>query len=291
LQADQKIAALAFELENIKRAIFGSKSERNAATGLPGSMPSLFAGETIEVTDPSVTEQISYERNKPRASKVQPDRLDIADHIERKTIVLEPQGVDVSAMKRIGETVNRRLQHIPASFLLVETIRPKYKDPVTGLIYQASATDQTFAKSSVDESVAAHIVVQKIIDHLPLYRMARIFNRQGVNIPESTLGDIYTESSRILQPLYDAHRKDVLGGGYVNMDETTIRVQDSDKKAPRTKAITGCVTIMLRDQFCLCMIHRDHEELRKKYWKDTRDIFRQMDTVHMKSLSKYRASP
>jgi transposase len=101
-------------------------------------------------------------------------------------------------MKRIGETVNRRLQHIPASFLLVETIMPKYKDPVTGLIYQPLATDQTFVKSSVDESVAAHIVVQKIIDHLPLYRMARIFNRQGVNIPESTLGDIYAESSRIL---------------------------------------------------------------------------------------------
>lgn len=67
--------------------------------------------------------------------------------------------------------------------------------------------------------MAAHIVVQKIIDHLPLYRMARIFNRQGVNIPESTLGDIYAESSRILKPLYEAHRKDVMAGGYVNMDE------------------------------------------------------------------------
>jgi transposase len=57
--------------------------------------------------------------------------------IERKILVLEPQGVNVSAMKCIGEMVNRRLQHIPASFILIETIRPKYKDPVTGLIYQA----------------------------------------------------------------------------------------------------------------------------------------------------------
>lgn len=229
-QAKQKIATLALELENIKRAIFGSKSERHSASGITGSMPSLFAEDPIPEIEPVVTEQISYERNKPRPSRIQPDRVDIADHIERRTVVLEPQDVDVSVMKRIGETINRRLQHIPASFLLVETIRPKYKDTITGLIYQAPATDQTFAKSSVDESVAAHIVVQKIIDHLPLYRMARIFGRQGVNIPESTLGDIYAESSRILQPLYDAHRKDVMGGGYVNMDETVIRVQDSDKK-------------------------------------------------------------
>jgi hypothetical protein len=141
----------AFELENIKSAIFGSRSELNAATGLPGSMPGLFAVETIEVTEPSATEQISSECNNQRSSKVQPDRLDFADHIERITVVLEPQGVDVSAMKCIGETVNRRLQHIPASFLLIEPIRLKYKDLITGLIYQAPATDQTFAQSSVDE--------------------------------------------------------------------------------------------------------------------------------------------
>ncbi len=225
-----KVAALSFELENIKRALFGSKSERQSGAALSATQPSLFPFEYTTDTEPVATEQISYERNKPRATKVQPDRLDIADHIERHTVVIEPQGVDISVMKRIGETINRRLQHIPASFLLVETIRPKYKDPVTGLIYQAPAADQTFAKSCVEASVAAHIVVQKIIDHLPLYRIARIFGRQGVNIPESTLGDIYAESSRILQPLYDAHKNDVMGGGYVNMDETTIRVQDSDKK-------------------------------------------------------------
>lgn len=225
-----KVATLTLELENIKRALFGSKSERLPGTALSSTQPSLFPFESATDTEPVATEQISYERKKPRTSRVQPDRLDIADHIERRTVLVEPQGVDISVMKRIGETVNRRLQHIPASFLLVETIRPKYKDPITGLIYQAPAADQTFAKSSVDESVAAHIVVQKIIDHLPLYRIARIFGRQGVNIPESTIGDIYAESSRILQPLYEAHKNDVMGGGYVNMDETTIRVQDSDKK-------------------------------------------------------------
>ena len=151
-----KVAALSFELENIKRALFGSKSERQLGAGLSGTQPSLFPSELVTDAEPADTEQIRYERNKPRASKVQPDRLDIADHIERRTVVIEPQSVDISTMKRIGETVNRRLQHIPASFLLVETIRPKYKDPVTGFIYQAPAADQTFAKSSVDERRSLH---------------------------------------------------------------------------------------------------------------------------------------
>ena len=229
-QADQKIAALTFELENIKRILFGTKSERQSGAVLSDAQPSLFPSGHIIDAVPAETEQISYERKKRRESKNHPDRLDIADHIERRTVVIDPQGVDTSTMKQIGETSHRQLQFIPASFLLIETIRPKYKDPVTGFIYQAPAIDQTFAKSCVDASVAAHIVVQKIIDHLPLYRIARIFARQGVNIPESTLGDIYSESASILESLFDAHKKDVMGGGYVNMDETTIRVQDSDKK-------------------------------------------------------------
>jgi hypothetical protein len=78
--------------------------------------------------------------------------------------------------------------------------------------------------------VAAHVVVQKTIDHLPLYRQARIFEREKVTLAESTLGDLYTHVSKLLLPLYEAHRKDVLRGGYLNVDETVIKVLDSDKK-------------------------------------------------------------
>jgi hypothetical protein len=120
--------------------------------------------------------------------------------------------------------------------------------------------------------------------------MARIFNRQGVNIPESTLGDIYAESSRILQPLYDAHRKDVLGGGYVNMDETTIRVQDSDKKGATHQ---GYYWVCYNNASGSVLFVYDPSRSRgapQKILEGYQDIFRQMGTAHMKSLSKYRAS-
>jgi transposase len=110
------------------------------------------------------------------------------------------------------------------------TLRPKYKDPLTGIIHQAPALDRSFARHSVDETVAAQVVVQKIVDHLPLYRTAKMFARHGVTIPESTLGDIYAEAARILEPLYEAHRKEVLSSGYINVDETVIQVMDSEKK-------------------------------------------------------------
>ena len=109
-------------------------------------------------------------------------------------------------------------------------VYPKYLDRASGRNYQAAAVDGPFARYSVDESVAAHVVVQKLVDHLPLYRQARIFERQRVELPESTLGDIFTQVARLLAQVYEAHLQDILGSRYLNLDETTIQVLDSDKK-------------------------------------------------------------
>jgi transposase len=128
-------------------------------------------------------------------------------------------------MVHIGTDVSERLSMKSAQLFIKRYIYPKYKDPATGFIYQASAFDSSFVRFKVDETVAAHVVVQKTIDHLPLYRQARIFERQKV-----TLGDLYTHVAKLIIPLYDAQRKDVLAGGYLNVDETVIKVLDSDKK-------------------------------------------------------------
>jgi len=39
------------------------------------------------------------------------------------------------------------------------------------------------------EALIAHVIVSKFADHLPLYRQAEIFHRQGVDIDRATLGN------------------------------------------------------------------------------------------------------
>jgi transposase len=73
-----------------------------------------------------------------------------------------------------------------------------------------AALERTFSRSSVDESVAANVIVEKYTDHLPLYRQTKRCERQGVVHSESTLGDIITACGKLLQPLYEAHRKAIL---------------------------------------------------------------------------------
>ncbi len=49
----------------------------------------------------------------------------------------------------------------------------------------------------------AHLIVSKYVDHLPLYRLENIYERQGLFLPRSTLCDWLLACGRLLRPLYD----------------------------------------------------------------------------------------
>jgi hypothetical protein len=59
----------------------------------------------------------------------------------------------------------------------------------------------------------AHIVVSKYDDHLPLYRQAEIFARDGMSLETSTLSGWVGATAAALKPLVDALATDVGGSG------------------------------------------------------------------------------
>ena len=213
----------------LQRILFGTRSERRVAAVNP-LQGSLFAPPE-EPAKPEVvpTETITYERRK-KTQASHPGRKPLADHLPRTIIEVVHPEADPATMERLSNPFTEQLAMRPVQFYVKRFVYPKYLDQASGRIYQAAAVDGPFARYSVDESVAAHVVVQKLVDHLPLYRQARIFERQGVELSESTLGDLFAQVARLLTQVYEAHLKDVLGSGYLNVDETTIQVLDSDKK-------------------------------------------------------------
>ncbi len=68
----------------------------------------------------------------------------------------------------------------------------------------------------------AQVVTAKYRDHLPLYRQSRIYQRQGLDIPESTLGDWIKQSASLLTPITDAVHRSILASGYVRSDDTGV---------------------------------------------------------------------
>jgi len=92
--------------------------------------------------------------------------------------------------------------------------------------------------------VAAHVLVSKYCDHLPLYRQSEIYSRAGIALERSTLADWVGQTSALLRPLVDALERHVVLGDRLYADDTPVPVL-----APGTgKTRTGRLWAYLRDE-------------------------------------------
>jgi transposase len=227
IAAKSEVAYLKFQIAELKRLIFGAKSERFVASGT--DQPTLFelpASEAVE----SPKEEITYTRNKPHEKK-QPLRMELPAHLPRRDEVIEPADLPEDA-KKIGEAITEVVEYEPASAYIRRIIRPKYiveqNDEQTHIIIAPLPT-LPIPKGNAGASMLSHLLVSKFVDHLPFYRQVQIFKRQDFNIAESTIGGWFNAGCNLLQPLYDALKIKILEGWYLMADETPIAVLTQDK--------------------------------------------------------------
>mgnify|MGYP002622009150 CR=1 FL=1 len=76
----------------------------------------------------------------------------------------------------------------------------------------------------------AGILTDKYQDHLPLYRQVQRFKRENIPIAPSTIEGWVRQALERLEPLYDCLLEDTRAMGYLQADETTIKVMDGTKK-------------------------------------------------------------
>jgi len=126
---------------------------------------------------------------------------------------------------RIGEAVTEKLEYVPASLRVIETARLKYACPHCheGVV-EAPAPPQALEKSLAGEGLLAHVVVSKYVDHLPLYRLERIFLRQGVDLSRSTLCGWVADVATALTPIGDELRRQVTAATYLQTDDTPVTI-------------------------------------------------------------------
>src|SRR3546814_6999560 len=86
-------------------------------------------------------------------------------------------------MARIGEDVSERLDAIPAQFRVLVTRRPKYAcRRCSGALAQAHAPEHVVPGGLPTDTLIAQVIVSKFGDHLPFYRQADIYARQGLRL-------------------------------------------------------------------------------------------------------------
>ncbi len=238
-EVSQENLALKTELAQLKKLIFGSKSERFIPAQDDAQL-NIFKEDKPE--EPVVEkEEITYQRNK-KGKRNHPGRHKFPSHLEVEEIIIEPD-FDTEEMIEIGEEVTDRLSYTKASLKIHREVRKKYKSKETEKIHIAPLPSRAIPKCIATNSLLAHILVSKMIDHLPFYRQAQMFSRDFEwHVNRGTLCHWMKLVCELLEPLYQVLIKKVTESNYINADESPIKVlehkvEELKGKAPPMKKV------------------------------------------------------
>ena len=223
-------AYLKEELTQLKRLIFGKKNERFVPAD--DAQTQLFEKEANKVDSTTEQQTITYTKDKPSA-KQPPVRLALPAQLPREEEVIEPEDKQEGATK-IGEAVTEILEYTPGKVYVKRYVRPKYVQPAADSIGEqqvvvAPLPSLPIPSGNAGPSLLAYLLISKFVDHLPFYRQVQMFKREGLKLSESTISGWFKAVCKLMEPLYDEIRQQVMASGYIQGDETPIPVQSSNK--------------------------------------------------------------
>jgi hypothetical protein len=115
------------------------------------------------------------------------------------------------------------------------TRRPKYAcRRCSQTVAQAHAPEHVVPGGLPTELFIAWIIVAKFGDHLPFYRQAEIFKRQGIELDRGTLGNWVGRACFHLMPVINHMKAHLRGADRIFVDETRAPVLDPGRKATKS---------------------------------------------------------
>lgn len=246
-------AALA-EIERLKQQIaglqrnrFGRRSERLGEEafqqGVEDLEQSLAEQEAKLDAAQSSAEKLAADvaaRPRPRRSEpAQRNRGALPARLPRVEVLIDVEDKVCpccgGTLHVIGEDKAEMLDYVPAQLRVRVTRRPRYGcRACEEAVVQAPAPERAIDGGIATEALLAHVLVNKYSDHLPLYRQAQIFARQGVTLDRSTLCNWVGRACWWLAPLHELILSTVLTSPKVFADDTTLPVLDPGRGKTKT---------------------------------------------------------
>jgi transposase len=226
---DEKIQALTFELAYLRRIRYGVKSE--AFSQLQWDLFTDTWNEDVA----AVEAEIGQLAHKPSGTDEKPKRQragrqPLPGHLPRIEFRHEPASCQCGQCGRdlvnIRDDVTEQLDVVPAVFTVHRHIRPQYActhcETITAAPIPAAVIDGGMATVGL----LVWVLVNKYVDHLPLYRIEQIAARQKVTLSRSTLADWVGKLGVTLRPLVDRLVWLLLQSNTLHADETPVSQLD-----------------------------------------------------------------
>jgi transposase len=216
---EARLAQVEATLEKLQRHQFGARSEK---------MPPVSEA----IRDPARAEAERIAAQQKRRENAEKKR-----QLVTRKIVHEVREDQKSCPKcggheftPLGEgKVTELYELIPARIERQLHIQKKVRCRCGETIITADGPAKVFDKTRFGPTFMAQVAVSKCADSLPLYRQAKAYRRTGVEVNDSTLGDLFHRTAELVDPLYERLLRLVAEKEIVLADETTHRVQAKGK--------------------------------------------------------------
>lgn len=223
-------------IAELRRELFGPKADKLTAEQ-EEQLKALNQDLEDEAQRPApVSDQVleREDRAARRRRQRRRGRHPLPDHLETETVTIEPEETVCPCcgkpLERIGEEVSEEIDLIPAKLIRRRTVRPKYacRCGQAG-VKIAPLPQRLIPQSRLGLGLATHILLSRFDDHLSFYRLEQQFReRHRIIIPRQQMVQWVEQIAFWLRPVYDAMWQRMLAGGYLQVDETPVRVLDPD---------------------------------------------------------------
>ena len=239
LELEAQLAEAQARITELRRQLFGPKLEHLSAQQ-QAQLDQLANDlrEEAQKPPPLSQEVLEAERRDQRRRRIErrPPRHPVAPVLETETVTLDPPRIPCpscgSPPQRIGEEVTEEIDLIPAKLIRRLTVRPKYACRCGGAgVAIAPLPPRLIPQSQLGLGLAVHLVLARYDDHLSFYALERIFReRHAVEIPRQQMVQWVEHIAGWLEPVYEVMWQAMKAGGYVQIDETPVKVLDPEVK-------------------------------------------------------------
>jgi transposase len=245
--AEWKIRALEerLRLELIRK--YGPKSEKLSDKQLlllelePGVSAAEVEAESQREPLPPASPVTAVNRKK---SRKHPGRQELPADLprEERIIACTPEQCVCQSCGKdtvvIGYEQSEQLDVEPARYIVVVTKREKRACRCCSEgVSAAPLPARIIEKGLVSDRVVIDTIVSKYCDHLPLYRQSAILEREtSVSISRATMDGWVMTVGGLLMPIAVKMGRELVGGGYIQADETPVPVQMHDRSGKNHQA-------------------------------------------------------